>query len=183
MYGGNDDDAIWGGAGGDRLVGADGNDVLHGGSGNDTFYGGNDDDTLKGGTGNDLIYGNNGDDVLVGGLGQDTLAGQAGADTFVLNRVLHSPPPGATRDKIADFSSAEGDVVDLHAIDANVSTGADDAFTFIGGAAYSGTAGELRFTHGSTNGLLHGDVNGDGVDDLLILMTGVTAMNAADFLL
>ena len=182
MYGGNDDDAMWGGAGGDRLVGADGNDVLHGGSGNDTFYGGNDDDTLKGGTGDDLIYGNNGDDVLVGGLGQDTLAGQAGADTFVLNRVLHSPP-GATRDRITDFSSAEGDAVDLHATDADVSTGADDAFTFIGAAAYSGTAGELRFTHSATDGIIHGDVNGDGVDDFQIFVQGVTGLAAGDFVL
>jgi len=175
-------DRLFGGAGDDQLTGADGNDLLRGGDGGDTLYGGNDDNTLKGGTGNDLIYGNNGDDVLVGGLGHDTLAGQAGADTFVLNRVLESPV-GAARDQITDFSSAAGDIVDLHAIDADVSTGADDGFTFIGAAAYSGTAGQLRFTHNATNGIIHGDVDGDGVDDFQILVQGVTAMSAGDFLL
>ena len=117
----------------------------------------------------------------MGGPGQDTLAGQFGADTFVLNRVQYSPPV-IGRDEISDFSPVEGDVVDLHAIDANVNTGANDAFTFIGAAAYSGTAGELRFTH-NTNGFVHGDVNGDGVDDFQLFLPGVTSMSAADFLL
>ncbi|MGH1375480.1 MAG: DUF5801 repeats-in-toxin domain-containing protein [Alphaproteobacteria bacterium] len=65
------------------------------------------DDTLFGGAGNDIIYGQEGDDLLYGGAGDDVLSGGSGADTFVQNMVNQGV------DIIRDFSTDEGDVLDL----------------------------------------------------------------------
>ena len=65
------------------------------------------DDTLYGGDGSDIIYGQEGNDVLYGGSGDDVLSGGSGADTFVMEAV------GQGIDVITDFSSSEGDVLDL----------------------------------------------------------------------
>ena len=54
------------------------------------------------------------------------------------------------------------DKVDLSGIDANINTAEDDAFAFIGGAEFSGTAGELRVIDDS---VVLGDVDGDGTGD------------------
>jgi Ca2+-binding RTX toxin-like protein len=182
LLGDDGHDTLAGGLGADRLEGGDGDDRLNGGDGNDTLAGGNDDDTLNGGAGNDRLNGNSGDDVLIGRLGKDFLFGQSGADSFVFTRVLDSTV-GATRDQIKDFSAADGDRIDLSAIDADVTTGADEAFTFIANAAYSGTAGELRFTSGAVNSIVRGDIDGDGADDFQILVAGVTTLSAGDFVL
>ncbi|MTI15776.1 DUF642 domain-containing protein [Rhodobacteraceae bacterium RKSG542] len=59
-----------------------------------------------GSAGNDTMFGGAGSDVLSGGAGQDTLYGGTGADSFVISNL-------DAVDAIADFSAAEGDVVDL----------------------------------------------------------------------
>jgi Ca2+-binding RTX toxin-like protein len=110
------------------------------------------------------------------------MTGNGGADTFVFASVRDSKP-GNGHDKIIDFSSNAGDVVDLHAIDANVDTGIDDAFTFIGASAFTGIAGQLRFVASGANSLVEGDVNGDGASDFEIFLKGVATLHAADFLL
>jgi hypothetical protein len=60
------------------------------------------------------------------------------------------------------------DKIDLHKIDADPDTAADDAFTFVSDAQFSGTAGELRYD--DTEGLVQADVNGDGTADFEIAM-------------
>jgi hypothetical protein len=62
---------------------------------------------LLGGPSDDVLSGGHADDYLHGGDGADTLAGGAGADTFLYT----SPSDG--QDSIADFHTAEGDVIDL----------------------------------------------------------------------
>jgi hypothetical protein len=62
------------------------------------------------------------------------------------------------RDGIQDFSA--GDLIDLSRIDANTLLDGDQAFEFIGNAAFSKTAGELRFENISIGGpvwLVQGD--------------------------
>ena len=48
----------------------------------------------------------------------------------------------------------------------------DDAFTFIADAAFSGTAGELRYEHVGGNTMIYMDVDGDGNADYAIRLDG-----------
>lgn len=112
---------------------------------------GNDvDNVLTGLGGDDELRGGEGNDTLVGGLGADRLTGGNGADLFVIDDA------GST-DTIVDFESGS-DQIDLSAFD----------FTFVGDAAFSNSAGELRFE----NGQLQGDLDGDGIADLFVNVGG-----------
>ena len=141
--------------------------------------------TLEGGGGNDVLNGKAGDDTLVGGTGADSLVGEDGADTFVIRAVSESRPGQANRDFINGFFRAEGDRIDLSLIDANSGTAGDDAFTFIGSAAFSGVAGQLRFfTFGGGNfNIVEADVNGDRVADMQIFVNLTNSMQESDFIL
>ncbi|MGB8811863.1 MAG: M10 family metallopeptidase C-terminal domain-containing protein, partial [Paracoccaceae bacterium] len=116
---------------------------------------------------------------LTGGLGFDLMVGGAAADAFVFNNTTEAPILAGAVDRIADFQHAQGDRVDLRAIDAETNLAGDQAFHFIGGAAFGRDAGELRFSAG----FLIGDVNGDGVADFRILMSGVAALVQTDIFL
>ncbi len=137
--------------------------------------------SLSGLGGDDRLAGGDGDDVLIGGGGRDVLTGGAGADTFKFLALSDSGITGATRDKITDF--AAGDRIDLSAIDAKSGTPADDAFTLIGTAGFSHTAGELRAYAAGANTLVAGDVDGDGHADFQIVLTGSHVLGAGDFVL
>lgn len=143
-------------------------------------------------TGNDLantISGGLGYDTLIGGLGRDVLSG--GADTvydyFRYTSVAESTT-GAI-DLITDFNSYtavgyQHDYLDLGGVDAiSNNTYGYDSFTFIGNAAFSGTAGELRFEHTGGNTFVRGDTDGDSVGDLVIQLTGVISLTSSDFYL
>ncbi|MET0238844.1 MAG: calcium-binding protein [Sphingobium sp.] len=131
---------------------------------------------LEGGEGNDrLAGGNSGIDVLVGGAGADILSGGSGQDMFVYLDVSDSRPE--SYDRITDFITGTRygghEYIDLSAIDAKVSTATDDAFSWIGGAAFSHVEGQLRIgSYISSEGgyLLEGDVDGDAIADLAILV-------------
>ena len=173
LYGFDGDDWMSGAAGNDTLYGGAGKDVLIGGDGNDLLYGGDDDDFLAGGNGNDTV---------VGGAGKDTLDGNAGADRFV----FFAGDTGNTR-ATADtvyFYSNEGDTIDLSNMDARTSTGARDAFNFIGQSAFTQTAGELRMQYSGGYWDVMGDTNGDGIADFSITVSaGSTPLLARDFIL
>ena len=141
------------------------------------------------GTGNNLanrITGNAGNDTLIGGLGNDTLIGGAGADTFAYLSLADSGTTAATRDVIADFISGT-DRVDLSGMDANTSVIGNNVFTFVGTGVFSGGgaagAGQLRYISVGGNTLIEGDVNGDGVADFQIQLTGNHTITAADLVL
>jgi serralysin len=54
-------------------------------------------------------------------------------------------------------------------VDANSSASGHQAFTFVGSASFSSKAGELRvYQEADGRYIVAGDVNGDGVADLLI---------------
>jgi hypothetical protein len=165
------------------LTGLAGDDTLDGGGDNDTLTGGDGNDTLAGGDGIDKLVGGAGSDTLIGGAGRDVLNGGADADTFRYLSTADTGTGGSTRDRIADFAAGI-DTIDLAAIDADaVGGGADDAFSFIGAATFSGKAGELRASALGANTLVTGDVNGDAVADFHILLTGTHTLAAGDFLL
>jgi Ca2+-binding RTX toxin-like protein len=110
-------------------------------------FGVNGGETLTGSSHNDAISGAKGEDILIGGAGGDTLLGGADTDTFKYTAVTDSQSgmTGAYSnfDTIRDFApntdttlsggihtSLNGDLISLNSIDANLSLGADQAFTF-----------------------------------------------------
>ncbi|WP_146150891.1 beta strand repeat-containing protein [Allosphingosinicella deserti] len=129
------------------------------------------------GAGADTIVGGSGFDWIMAGGGGDMITGGGGIDRFVYRAVSHSSVSAS--DRILDLTAA--DRIDLAGIDANPLTGTDDAFSFVGGSAFSGLAGELRAFQ-STPGLwvLEGDTSGDGVADFrLELSTASSAETIA----
>ena len=81
------------------------------------------------------------------------------------------------------------DRIDLSTIDAQAGSASNDAFVFVGQAAFSGGLGELRFqlvdAAGTTDDrtIIQADVNGDRVADFEIVIVGqATTMQAGDFI-
>ncbi len=181
--GGLGDDAVSGDAGNDVLVGREGDDSLSGGDGNDREHGGIGDDTLSGDAGNDKLEGGDGDDTLDGGTGRDALTGGDGADTFVFTADSLAGVGRKIADIIRDFSHADGDHIDLSAVDADLTAAGDQAFSFIGTADFSKTAGELRYLVKGDKAFVAGDQDGDGRADFVIRLDDVTKLEAADFVL
>lgn len=155
--------------------------------------------TLVGTNAEDVIYGLAGNDIITGGLGKDILYGGAGADRFVYNSIADSqvgsdynPLAGLPTngymvnrmDEIRDFSHAEGDRISLSGIDANANLAGDQAFTFIGSAAFTNVAGQLHYQQvDSFRFLVEGDVNGDGMADFVIRVDTNVAPVSSDFIL
>ncbi len=185
LRGGAGADTLLGGGGGDTLVGSDGSDSLDGGSGTDTLSGGLGNDSLAGGTGADRLSGGGNADRLTGGAGRDVLTGGTGADRFLFTALSDfAGKTASSAERIIDFSQAQNDLIDLSAIDADrLTTGTNEAFTWIGSAAFSRHAGELRFTQTATTTLILGDSNGDGAADFALALAKVVPLAAADFVL
>ncbi|GAA0733508.1 M10 family metallopeptidase C-terminal domain-containing protein [Sphingomonas japonica] len=156
-------DTLRGSTLGNELRGMDGNDTLLGLNGNDTLYGDAGNDTLDGGANNDWLDGGAGADMLTGGLGIDVFA--------------FSVADGST-DRVVDFQRGVDDL-DLSAIDADTTVLGNDSFTLINGAAFSGSAGELRIA----GNMMQGDVNGDGAADFSILFENNAVPLANDIIL
>jgi Ca2+-binding RTX toxin-like protein len=153
------------------ILGQGGGDILNGLGGADELRGNAGADALDGGSGDDLLIGGGGADLLTGGTGGDLFrfsAGDCGA--------------GAAADRIEDFVNVV-DKIDLAGIDSNSGLAGDQAFSFIGTAAFSGTAGELRYMFDGTDTWLQGDVDGDSVADVEIAFTGALALYGTDFYL
>ena len=89
---------------------------------------------------------------------------------------------GGSNDRISDFNRTDGDKLDLTAVDANINVANDQAFTFLGAAAFGGVAGQLRSTASGSGNVVQGDVNGDGVADFTFVVVGPASLIAADFL-
>ncbi|MGV0759544.1 calcium-binding protein [Tistrella mobilis] len=209
LTGGSGDDVLEGGAGADSLQGGAGNDAASylgsaaavtvslatgtasgGDAAGDSFSsienlsGSVFADTLTGSATANAIRGNGGNDVITGGGGADLLEGNGGADRFVYLSAADSGVFTSQRDTIIDFSAAQGDLIDLSAIDARTDLSGDQAFTFLGTGAYTGAGGEVRITVQSSSLLVSGDIDGDGTSEFFITLTGTTTpLDASDFLL
>ncbi|MGE0418515.1 MAG: endo alpha-1,4 polygalactosaminidase [Acetobacteraceae bacterium] len=210
LNGGGGDDVLNGGTGADVMAGGAGDDKFQVdnaldvvqeavGNGVDTVYttvsyaltAGAEVEYLRGSAGNtalsltgngfaNFIVGNTGNDTLIGGAGADTLAGGGGADLFGFGSVSDST--SAAADQIIDFSVAQGDLIDLHLIDANAGVADDQAFSFIGTQGLSGKAGELSYAVAGGTTRISGDVNGDGIADLTIDLKGIYTLTQANFI-
>ncbi|WP_342069723.1 M10 family metallopeptidase [Yoonia algicola] len=171
---------IYGSSGNDQITGGTGADTIYGGSGNDVIAGGGGNDALFGGRGNDEIDGGSGTDEITGGLGQDLMRGGSGADTFIFNAISDSW--NNNRDNITDFETGTDDI-DLRMIDADLSLGGDQAFTFNAGGAPTNSAGEIWATVSGGDTIIFVDQDGDGNADMGITLAGTTGVTAGDFIL
>jgi Ca2+-binding RTX toxin-like protein len=154
-----------------------------GGAAPEALVGNTGANTLRGNGGNDVLNGKSGNDTLIGGAGADSLVGEDGADVFVFLSAADSRPGQTDRDFINGFERGI-DRIDLSAIDANPVTAGDQAFSFIGTAAFSGAAGELRYQgYGLNWVIVSADADGDRTADMQVFVNLVTALDAADFVL
>ena len=138
--------------------------------------------SLNGGSGNDTLSGGDGNDTLTGASGQDSLDGGVGNDRLDFNATSESGVGAAARDIVVGFTQG-ADRIDLLTIDANTLAAGDQAFAFIGASAFGGVAGQLRAAASGGITLVEGDINGNGVADFQIELTGMFALAAADFFL
>ncbi len=186
------------------LAVTDAEETIRGTNGNDRLTGGTGDDRILGLNGQDTMSGGAGKDVLQGGSGADRMTGGADADTFVFTSISDSAPNASgfisnapvfnrasgagVRDVITDFIPVQ-DRIDLSAIDANTKLAGNQAFKFLGTAAFASAPGGLVYRQfneaGTANDvtIIYGDVDGDKLADFQIELSGLKTLTAANFIL
>lgn len=151
--------------------------VMTGNATANRFYGLAGNDTLVGLDGADRLDGGPGNDRLIGGAGADMLTGGNGADTFAFAAGESTPGAGA-QDQVYDFDQAEHDRIDVAAL------APARGLSFVGTAAFSGRAGELRYDVAGPGVLVTADLDGDRVPDFAVRLLGADlVLTAADFVL
>jgi Ca2+-binding RTX toxin-like protein len=127
----------------------------------------------------DALIGDASGNALEGGVGSDWLVGGAGADDFIY-QILES-----TRDTIADFSHAQGDIIDLSPLDADLVAAGDQDFVF-SLTRTPGLAGEaVAVATSATTALVSLYMDADNIADMTIAVIhdpGV-ALTQDDFVL
>lgn len=127
INGSSNNDGLHGGIGDDNILGQDGDDLIFGDEGNDSLNGGWGNDVLYGGAGDDYIVGGFENDILSGGAGTDTLYGGSGADTFV----FEVDSAFANIDIVTDFSTGQGDAIDISDLLTGYTSGISDINDFV----------------------------------------------------
>jgi len=140
-------------------------------------------DGLTGDDGSNRLRGREGDDTLTGGLGGDRLAGDAGADRYVYLSVEDAPSEGEEIERIEGFDPAEGDVIDISAIDPAGGGPLDDDFVFSRSGRFTGSEAQVivRFTQGGV--LVLADADGDRIADFALLVEVDRLLTRSDFVL
>ena len=199
------DDLIDGGGGGDLLHGGPGADELRGGTGSDiaayfvsaqavridlaagTASGGDAaGDRLFGIEGifgsehNDRLSGSAATNQLAGNTGADTLSGRAGADRYFYLDSADSTV--VAPDRILDFSRGQGDKLVVGTMDANAQVDGQQAFQFVGKAAFTG-AGQLRWYQQNGDTIVEGNTT-DALAgaELRIVLDPLISLQASDFI-
>jgi Ca2+-binding RTX toxin-like protein len=105
---------------------------------------------------------------IIANQASNRLTGGGGEDWFTF--FSPSDCSASAPDTITDFISGSGDKINLERMDANTTTSTNDAFSFIGTNAFNGIAGQLRYEVVDNQVHLYGDVNGDSVADIHIIV-------------
>jgi Ca2+-binding RTX toxin-like protein len=161
---------------GTSYTGTDSNDTIIGNDLANKILAKNGDDVVKGGLGNDTIDAGNGADTVWGG---------AGNDVFVFSRDGDMDNSSKAVDIFMDFRHGI-DKFDLRLIDASETTSGDQAFAFIGGAAFgSNKLGELRSVYDATKNITRIELNtdADATAEYAFHVNGRPSFAAADFIL
>jgi Ca2+-binding RTX toxin-like protein len=186
-------DDLTGDTGDNVLRGLDGSDQLWGHGGADTLWGGDGHDEISGGNSVDTLFGEFGNDVLWGGYGLDHLYGGLGADTFMWDFVGETSVSTVLADVILDFRAADGDLIDLDSVDADVYAPGYQDFTFIGAAAFTLNAatpdptdlvpGEIRYYHAGGDTFIEMQTGKSGDIEGVIRIAGMVTPEASWFVL
>jgi serralysin len=176
----------WTVAGGVSFVinGTTGTDLIKLANAANTVTAGEGVDQIKGGNLVDIVNGGAGGDKLNGAGGADILTGGSGADIFKYADTTDSGL-GAARDVITDFAIAE-DRLNFGKLDANAALVGDQAFSFLGTAAFSNTGiGQVRYGTSGSDLVVQVDVDGNGTADMEILLQGLAGqtLTGANFVL
>lgn len=131
---------------------------------------------LHGARGDDRLELGSGGGEIRGGRGRDILVGGDGADVFAFTKIADSAPRNDRADVIGEFG--EGDVFSLSFLD-----GIDGrpALKWIGEAAFTSTAGEVRFETSEDGLVVRVDSDGDSEADFSIVCRGLAVLSASDF--
>jgi Ca2+-binding RTX toxin-like protein len=167
---------VEGSQGSETIIGSAASNLLDGNSGNDT---------IDGASGNDTIDGASGNDTLIGRLGTDRMTDGLGNDIYRYFSVTESNPGVGIRDILTDFTQVSDDI-DLSPIDSNLSIPGNQAFDFIGVAAFNGGGnGQVRYFQSGGNTIIQVDRQGDGdiIAEMEIQLTGLIPLAATDFFL
>lgn len=154
----------------ETIVGSTRGDEIFASGGTDSLAGFAGNDTLDGGSGNDTLSGDGGVDELIGGLG---------ADRFQFRRIADSGTAADRRDVITDFDAS--DIIDVSAIDANVTVRGNQAFKIdVNGI---GVRGEIQLVKAGDSTLVRFFTDADAAPEMIVVVRGPVAPVAADFVL
>ena len=127
-----------------------------------------------------IVVGNDGINVLVGGLGVDTLRGNGGGDGFLWSSIdetgLSNP------DIVADYSTAQGDVLHFTNIDADETVAGNQDFTFISTAAFT-APGQINWFTNGTDTFIQFNTDADLAADGMIQLSGVLSGDSVSMFL
>ena len=113
--------------------------------------------------------------------GGAVMTGGGGADRFVF-ALGDSGATAATADRITDFSQADGDKIDLSAIDARPDVLLYQHLAFVPGGHFTGPGQVISWIDGNTTWVAV-NLNGDPAPEMLIRLEGVMTLGAGDFVL
>jgi Ca2+-binding RTX toxin-like protein len=179
---------------GDWLIGDDNGNVLSGLGGGDTLWGNGGSDHLNGDDGADTLNGGGNITRYPGGVEVvqgDVLTGGPGADKFVFSSIddignldpVHSSP--GLVDLITDFNRAEGDQINLHAIDADDRPEApgnqDFSPTLVPEGVGFTTPGQISWLHDGGETWITLNTDADSAAEATIRMTGSYTPDASWF--
>src|SRR5262249_29261595 len=136
------------------------------------------------------IIGNNTSNVLAGSASNDsggvdrlhTLTRGGGGDTFLSYTKGGTGGAREAADIITDFNRAEDDVIAVNNIDADETVAGNQAFTFIGTAAFT-APGQINFFTTATDTFIQMNVDGDNFAEATIHLIGVHNVDASFFVL
>lgn len=166
------------------VTGSRGADDLAGTSGADKIRGLGGDDTLRGEAAPNAGARSNGApskaDSVTGDM--DRLVGGGGTDSFVF-ATGDTARNRNKADMIMDFDARHDETIDLTEWDANRRESGHQSFDFIGRHAFTGHAGELRYTVAQGITYVEGDTNGDTRADFTVRLMDAGKLSDANFLL